>query len=167
MLAGFAGILAVGFAVWAGKAISVGHAVSLCAGAVLIVLPLAASFEFTGDGVKFTRSSETLNLVSQVEALTEQNTGLRTDLQKTISGLQAATERLKAIETSAQSSGGVLPLPTPSQEWQNVIVPTFFEDLKANNQQGLRDADETLKSLEQLKGQLRGDGLPEFYLRED
>ncbi|MBW8284112.1 MAG: hypothetical protein K0M55_10950 [Rhizobium sp.] len=152
---GCLGVLSVALSVWSEKAISTGHAISVCAGVVLIVLPVLSSFEFTGDGVKFTRRSETIELTDQVTALTKQNARLREDLQRTIEGLQATSERLRAIETSAQSSGAT-PLPDSSDAWLQTIKPAFFEDLKASNEEGVRAAEKTLQSLQKFNGQLEG-----------
>uniref|UniRef100_A0A7C1P6J6 Uncharacterized protein n=1 Tax=Agrobacterium albertimagni TaxID=147266 RepID=A0A7C1P6J6_9HYPH len=153
ILFGSAGILSVGLSVWLEKDISSGQAVSVCAAVVLIVLPVLSSFEFTGDGVKFTRRDETIELTNQVTALTEQNASLRADLQKTIEGLQATSERLQAIEAAAQSSG-VAPLPESSDAWLQTIQPAFFETLKTSNENGARATGETLETLQKFNNQL-------------
>jgi len=160
VVVGCVGIISVALSVWLEKEISTGHAISICAAVVLIILPVLSSFEFTGDGVKFTRRSETIELANQVTALTEQNASLRTDLQRTIEGLQATSERLRAVETAAQSSGAA-PLPDSSDAWLQTIQPAFFETLKASNEKGARATGQTLETLQKFNYQLENPSFSE------
>jgi hypothetical protein len=80
-----------------------GHAIVLAVALGVACLPYVANFEWTKEGFKFTTKTETSQLATEVANLTKQDTATREQLSKIGEALQAATERLVALEASRPS----------------------------------------------------------------
>jgi hypothetical protein len=124
-----------------------GHAIVLAVALGVACLPYVANFEWTKEGFKFTTKTETSQLATEVANLTKQDTATREQLSEIGEALQAATERLVALEASRPSDA---PPPPDSGRFD----PAFFEDLIGKNQMAIKDNDLRLRDLQQFQRQL-------------
>jgi hypothetical protein len=124
-----------------------GHAIVLAVALGVACLPYVANFEWTKDGFKFTTKTETSQLATEVANLTKQDTATREQLSKIGEALQAATERLVALEASNSNDA---PPPPDSGRFD----PAFFEDLIGKNQMAIENNNLRLQDLQQFQHRL-------------
>lgn len=155
MIVGIITIVLTLIFVIAGRAVSTGHAMVMAAGAVLIVFPSIAGFEWKDGGLKYTRREETSDLADRIKKLADDNSQANAVIKQTAEALKVANDRLTKLEAGQSpriggldnggQDGGGKQLPT--FDWGQYAKPTFYDDLIKKSNEGVKASADSLDSV--------------------
>lgn len=132
--------------------ISNGQALLLALAALLIMLPVVSSFEWSNNSLKFVAREDAGKLSDQIAKLiTDRDKSLK-DISDLTAVAAYGRRRLDAIETALKANPGVS-LPSLSHP-TNEFGATFFEDLTKSNNSAILSNQELLRDVERLRGEL-------------